>query len=290
MDAGVPIKAPVAGIAMGLVKEGDRVAVLTDIQGMEDHLGDMDFKVAGTRKGVTALQMDIKIKGIDREILDQALQQAREARMEILDHMAKTLPKPRKELSPYAPKILTLRIHPDKIRDVIGPSGRVINRIIDETGVKIDIEQDGRIYIASTDPKQNEAAKKIIEDLVREVVVGEVYMGTVKRVEKYGAFRRGASRQGRLGPHFPAGLEPREQGVRRGQGGRHHHGEGDGDRRSGSDQFVPKGGSEGTVFGEIRPGKCPSHLYFSFHKKSGAIWLFFVFIKRLRLIPNPSAA
>ncbi|MEW9032727.1 MAG: polyribonucleotide nucleotidyltransferase, partial [Planifilum fimeticola] len=144
MDAGVPIKAPVAGIAMGLVKEGDRVVVLTDIQGMEDHLGDMDFKVAGTRKGVTALQMDIKIKGIDREILHQALQQAREARMELLDHMAKTLPKPRKELSPYAPKILTLRIHPDKIRDVIGPSGRVINRIIDETGVKIDIEQDGR--------------------------------------------------------------------------------------------------------------------------------------------------
>ncbi|GAA5346263.1 polyribonucleotide nucleotidyltransferase [Planifilum fimeticola] len=188
MDAGVPIKAPVAGIAMGLVKEGDRVVVLTDIQGMEDHLGDMDFKVAGTRKGVTALQMDIKIKGIDREILHQALQQAREARMELLDHMAKTLPKPRKELSPYAPKILTLRIHPDKIRDVIGPSGRVINRIIDETGVKIDIEQDGRIYIASTDPKQNEAAKKIIEDLVREVVVGEVYVGTVKRVEKYGAF------------------------------------------------------------------------------------------------------
>lgn len=188
MDAGVPIKAPVAGIAMGLVKEGERVVVLTDIQGMEDHLGDMDFKVAGTRKGVTALQMDIKIAGIDKNILDQALKQAREARMTILDHMAETLPAPRKELSPYAPKILTLRIHPDKIRDVIGPSGRVINRIIDETGVKIDIEQDGRIYIASTDPKQNEAAKKIIEDLVREVVVGEVYVGTVKRVEKYGAF------------------------------------------------------------------------------------------------------
>jgi polyribonucleotide nucleotidyltransferase len=188
MDAGVPIKAPVAGIAMGLVKEGDRVVVLTDIQGMEDHLGDMDFKVAGTRKGVTALQMDIKIEGIDKRILGQALQQAKEARMVILDHMAKTLPRPRKELSPYAPKILTLRIDPEKIRDVIGPSGRVINRIIDETGVKIDIEQDGRIYIASTDPKQNEAAKKIIEDLVREVVVGETYVGTVKRVEKYGAF------------------------------------------------------------------------------------------------------
>ncbi|BCU82049.1 polyribonucleotide nucleotidyltransferase [Polycladomyces abyssicola] len=188
MDAGVPIKAPVAGIAMGLVKEGDRVAVLTDIQGMEDHLGDMDFKVAGTRKGVTALQMDIKIKGIDRDILKAALEQARKARMTILDNMAQAIAEPRQELSPYAPKILTMRIHPDKIRDVIGPSGRVINRIIDETGVKIDIEQDGRIYIASTDPKQNEAAKKIIEDLVREVEVGETYLGTVKRVEKYGAF------------------------------------------------------------------------------------------------------
>ncbi|MBN2909375.1 polyribonucleotide nucleotidyltransferase [Polycladomyces sp. WAk] len=188
MDAGVPIKAPVAGIAMGLVKEGDRVAVLTDIQGMEDHLGDMDFKVAGTRKGVTALQMDIKIEGINRDILKAALEQARKARMKILDNMAQAIAEPRKELSPYAPKILTMRIHPDKIRDVIGPSGRVINRIIDETGVKIDIEQDGRIYIASTDPKQNEAAKKIIEDLVREVEVGETYLGTVKRVEKYGAF------------------------------------------------------------------------------------------------------
>lgn len=188
MDAGVPIKAPVAGIAMGLVKEGDRVAVLTDIQGMEDHLGDMDFKVAGTRKGVTALQMDIKIEGINRDILKVALEQARKARMTILDNMAQAIAEPRRELSPYAPKILTMRIHPDKIRDVIGPSGRVINRIIDETGVKIDIEQDGRIYIASTDPKQNEAAKKIIEDLVREVEVGETYLGTVKRVEKYGAF------------------------------------------------------------------------------------------------------
>jgi polyribonucleotide nucleotidyltransferase len=188
MSAGVPIKAPVAGIAMGLVKEGDRVVVLTDIQGMEDHLGDMDFKVAGTRKGVTALQMDIKIEGINKEILERALDQARKARLFILDHMAKVISEPRKELSPYAPKILTLRIHPDKIRDVIGPSGRVINKIIEETGVKIDIEQDGRIYIASPDPKQNERAKQIIEDLVREVVVGETYLGKVKRVEKYGAF------------------------------------------------------------------------------------------------------
>jgi len=188
MNAGVPIKAPVAGIAMGLVKEKDKVVVLTDIQGMEDHLGDMDFKVAGTRKGVTALQMDIKIKDIDRPILERALEQARKARMVLLDNMQATIPEPRKELSPYAPKILTIRIHPDKIRDVIGPSGRVINKIIEETGVKIDIEQDGRIYIASPDVKQNERAKQIIEDLVREVVVGETYLGTVKRIEKYGAF------------------------------------------------------------------------------------------------------
>ncbi|WP_188648624.1 polyribonucleotide nucleotidyltransferase [Marinithermofilum abyssi] len=188
MDAGVPIKSPVAGIAMGLVKEGDKVQVLTDIQGMEDHLGDMDFKVAGTKKGVTALQMDIKIQGIDRTVLEEALKHAHRARMVLLENMAEAISEPRKELSPHAPKILTLRIHPDKIRDVIGPSGRVINKIIDETGVKIDIEQDGRVYIASPDPAQNEKAKKIIEDLVREVAVGEIYTGTVKRVEKYGAF------------------------------------------------------------------------------------------------------
>lgn len=188
MHAGVPIKSPVAGIAMGLVKEGDKVSVLTDIQGMEDHLGDMDFKVAGTREGVTALQMDIKIAGINRAILERALHQARVARMKLLDNMEETISEPSKELSPYAPKIMTMRIHPDKIRDVIGPSGRIINKIIEETGVKIDIEQDGRIYIASPQMEQNEKAKRIIEDLVREVEVGQTYLGTVKRVEKFGAF------------------------------------------------------------------------------------------------------
>lgn len=188
MHAGVPIKAPVAGIAMGLVKEGDLVSVLTDIQGMEDHLGDMDFKVAGTRKGVTALQMDIKISGIGRPILERALEQASKARITILDNMEATIKEPSKQLSEFAPKIVTMRIHPDKIRDVIGPSGRVINKIIEETGVKIDIEQDGRIYIASSDSDQNAKAKKIIEDLVREVEVGQTYLGNVKRVEKFGAF------------------------------------------------------------------------------------------------------
>ncbi len=190
MQAGVPIKAPVAGIAMGLImdKDGKNFSILTDIQGMEDHLGDMDFKVAGTAKGVTALQMDIKIEGINREILEQALAQAREGRLFILKKMLETIPEPRKELSPYAPKILTMTINPDKIRDVIGPQGRVINKIIEETGVKIDIEQDGRIYIASVNHEANLRAKQIIEDLVREVQVGQTYLGTVKRVEKYGAF------------------------------------------------------------------------------------------------------
>ncbi|MFV9509807.1 polyribonucleotide nucleotidyltransferase [Tepidibacillus sp. LV47] len=188
MHAGVPIKAPVAGIAMGLVKEGDQVAILTDIQGIEDHLGDMDFKVAGTIKGVTALQMDIKISGIDRDILQKALEQARIGRLFILEKMLETIPKPNEQLSEYAPKITSLKINPDKIRDIIGPSGRVINKIIDETGVKIDIEQDGRVYIASNDPVQNERAKKMIEDIVREVEVGQTYLGTVKRIEKFGAF------------------------------------------------------------------------------------------------------
>ncbi|RFB19016.1 polyribonucleotide nucleotidyltransferase [Bacillus sp. HNG] len=188
MDAGVPIKAPVAGIAMGLVKSGEHYTVLTDIQGMEDHLGDMDFKVAGTSKGVTALQMDIKIEGLSSEILEEALQQAKKGRMQILDSMLATLTTPRTELSKYAPKILTMAINPDKIRDVIGPSGKQINKIIDETGVKIDIEQDGTIFISSVDEAMNQKAKKIIEDIVREVEVGQMYLGKVKRIEKFGAF------------------------------------------------------------------------------------------------------
>lgn len=188
MHAGVPIKAPVAGIAMGLVKEGDNVAVLTDIQGMEDHLGDMDFKVAGTSEGVTALQMDIKISGIDREILKKALEQAKVGRMFILERMISAISEPSKELSKFAPKITTLKINPEKIRDVIGPSGRMINKIIEETGVKIDIEQDGRIFIASIDTERNEKAKKIIEDIILEVEAGQTFLGTVKRIEKFGAF------------------------------------------------------------------------------------------------------
>jgi polyribonucleotide nucleotidyltransferase len=188
MDAGVPIKAPVAGVAMGLIKDGEHFSILTDIQGMEDHLGDMDFKVAGTAAGVTAIQMDIKIDGIDRDILTQALDQAKEGRMFILSKMLETMKQPRTSLSPYAPKIISMKIHPDKIRDVIGSGGKIINKIIEETGVKIDIEQDGSVYISSTDEAANRKAQQIIEGIVKEVVVGEIYTGTVKRIEKFGCF------------------------------------------------------------------------------------------------------
>ncbi|MFN7250790.1 MAG: polyribonucleotide nucleotidyltransferase [Anaerobacillus sp.] len=188
MAAGVPIKAPVAGIAMGLIAEGEDYTVLTDIQGMEDHLGDMDFKVAGTKDGITALQMDIKISGINRAILEEALEQARQGRLHILDNMLEAISEPKEELSQYAPKILILKINPDKIRDVIGPSGKIINKIIEETGVKIDIEQDGTVFIGSINQEMNAKAKQIIEDIVREVQVGETYLGTVKRIEKFGAF------------------------------------------------------------------------------------------------------
>ncbi|NEU29326.1 polyribonucleotide nucleotidyltransferase [bacterium LRH843] len=188
MDAGVPIKAPVAGIAMGLVKNDEHVTVLTDIQGMEDALGDMDFKVAGTEDGITALQMDIKISGIDRQILEEALGQAKRGRMIILESMLQAIGESRKELSAYAPKIMTMKINADKIRDVIGPSGKMINKIIEETGVKIDIEQDGTVYISSVEMAMNEKARSIIEDIVREVEVGQTYLGKVKRIEKFGAF------------------------------------------------------------------------------------------------------
>lgn len=188
MDAGVPIKAPVAGIAMGLIKDGEQFSILSDIQGMEDHLGDMDFKVAGTAEGVTAIQMDIKIEGIDRAILAQALDQAREGRMHILGKMAEVMTESRSSLSKYAPKIVSMKINPDKIRDVIGSGGKIINKIIEETGVKIDIEQDGSVFIASSNEEMNQKAKQIIEGIVKEVVVGEIYLGTVKRIEKFGVF------------------------------------------------------------------------------------------------------
>ena len=190
MDAGVPIKAPVAGLAMGLVKdtESDRVAIMSDIQGMEDFLGDMDFKVAGTAKGITAIQMDIKIKGIDEHILRTALAQAREGRLYILDKMLAVLPEPRKELSPWAPKIISFTIDPEKIGDVIGKQGKVINKIIEETGVKMDIEDDGTVYIATNDSEMAEKAKSIVLSIVEDPVPGKIYEGKVVRTIEIGAF------------------------------------------------------------------------------------------------------
>ncbi|OLN27005.1 polyribonucleotide nucleotidyltransferase [Desulfosporosinus metallidurans] len=188
MDAGVPISAPVAGVAMGLIKEGDQIAILTDIQGLEDHFGDMDFKVAGTSKGVTALQMDIKIKGVSREILLRALTQAKAGRLFILDKMLAVMEKPRPQLSSYAPRIITASIHPDKIRDVIGPGGKTIKKIIEETGVKIDIEDDGRVFISSVNGDGGDQALKIIQSLTQDVEVGKIYKGKVMRVMDFGAF------------------------------------------------------------------------------------------------------
>ncbi|BEU87561.1 polyribonucleotide nucleotidyltransferase [Selenomonas sp. TAMA-11512] len=188
MNAGVPIKRPVSGVAMGLVKDGDQYTILTDIQGMEDALGDMDFKVAGTEKGVTAIQMDIKIAGITREILTSALLQAKRGRAFILGKMLEVISEPAAELSPYAPRVMTMKIHVDKIRDVIGSGGKTIKKIIDETGVQIDIEEDGTIFIVSPDVASAKKAEQIISDLVRDVEVGEVYKGRVTRLMNFGAF------------------------------------------------------------------------------------------------------
>ncbi|MGE5579180.1 MAG: polyribonucleotide nucleotidyltransferase [Bacillota bacterium] len=188
MDAGVPIKAPVAGIAMGLIKGEDKTEVLTDIQGMEDALGDMDFKVAGTETGVTALQMDMKIAGTDRAVLSEALARAKKARLFILQKIKEAIPAPRENLSQYAPRILVVTIDPEKIRDVIGPGGKTINKITAETGVKIDIEQDGRVFIAAPDMESGERAKEIVENLTRDVEVGKTYTGKVTRLASFGAF------------------------------------------------------------------------------------------------------
>lgn len=188
MDAGVPIKAPVAGIAMGLIEENGVIKILTDIQGLEDHFGDMDFKVAGTREGITAIQMDIKVEGIKKEILEVALERAKVARFEILDHLATTIEKPRAELSKYAPIIHMISIDPERIGEVIGAGGKIINKIIEQTGVKIDIDDDGRISILSDNDAKAKEAIAIIEDIVKEIEVGEVYTGKVKKIVKFGAF------------------------------------------------------------------------------------------------------
>ncbi len=188
MDAGVPLKAPVAGVAMGLIKEGDKFAVLTDILGDEDHLGDMDFKVAGTAQGITALQMDIKIDGITREIMQAALAQAHDGRLHILDKMNAVIAKPRAEMSEWAPRIITMKINPEKIRDVIGKGGSVIRALTEETGTSIDIEDDGTVKIASVDKSAGEAARKRIEDITADVEVGRIYEGKVVKLMDFGAF------------------------------------------------------------------------------------------------------
>jgi polyribonucleotide nucleotidyltransferase len=188
MAAGVPIKKAVAGIAMGLIADNGKFGILTDIQGLEDHYGDMDFKVAGTRDGVTALQMDNKAGGITREILTQALEQAKNGRMQILDIMDAAIPAPRVDLSPTAPKIITINIDPEKIRDVIGPGGKVIRSIVQRTGAKIDVDDTGRVYVAAVNDDSAQAAVKIINDLVREVKAGETFVGTATRMMNFGVF------------------------------------------------------------------------------------------------------
>jgi polyribonucleotide nucleotidyltransferase len=188
MDAGVPIKAPVAGVAMGLIKEEKGFAVLTDILGDEDHLGDMDFKVAGTATGITALQMDIKIQGITKEIMQQALAQAKDGRLHILGKMNEIISKPRSDMSEWAPRIVVIKIDPEKIRDVIGKGGVVVRGIQEETGTTIEIEDDGTIKIASVDKAQGEAARKRIEDITADVEVGRIYEGKVVKLMDFGAF------------------------------------------------------------------------------------------------------
>jgi polyribonucleotide nucleotidyltransferase len=188
MDAGVPLKAPVAGVAMGLVMEGNKYAILTDIAGAEDHYGDMDFKVTGTREGITALQMDIKIGGINAMIMAEALDQAKKGRLHILDVMEKTIAEPREDIAPYAPRIIQIKINPDKIRDVIGPGGKMIRSIVEETGAKIDVEDDGTISIASADGAAAQAAIDKIRGLTAEAEIGQTYLGTVSRIVDFGAF------------------------------------------------------------------------------------------------------
>jgi polyribonucleotide nucleotidyltransferase len=188
MDAGAPITDACAGIAMGLIKEGDDIAILSDILGDEDHLGDMDFKVAGTAKGITAIQMDIKIKGVSREVLTEALEQARVGRLHILEVMNAALSKPRAEMSAYAPRITTFRIKPDRIRDVIGPGGKIIKDIVARTGCQVNIEDDGLVSVSSTDGEASRRAIKMIKDLTQEAEIGKLYLGNVRNITDFGAF------------------------------------------------------------------------------------------------------
>ncbi|MFQ6671705.1 MAG: polyribonucleotide nucleotidyltransferase, partial [Candidatus Tectimicrobiota bacterium] len=188
MDSGVPLGSPCAGIAMGLIQDDGRFFILSDITGLEDQLGDMDFKVAGTAQGITAIQMDIKCQGVDRHILSQALDQARQGRLYILEKMNEILPKARPDLSPYAPRIITIQIKPERIRDVIGPGGKVIRSIVEKTGAMIDVEDDGTIHVASSDEEAAKAAIEFIRELTQEPEIGKIYVGTVKKITDFGAF------------------------------------------------------------------------------------------------------
>jgi polyribonucleotide nucleotidyltransferase len=188
MDAGVPITASVAGIAMGLIQEGSEVAILSDILGLEDHLGDMDFKVAGTTAGITAIQMDIKTTGVSHEIMGQALEQACQGRLYILQVMQDILQTPRQETSTYAPRIITIKVHRDKVREVIGPGGKTIRGIIEATGVTIDVEDDGTVVVASANEDSAQEAVRMIRDLTQEAEIGQIYLGTVRKIMDFGAF------------------------------------------------------------------------------------------------------
>ena len=260
MDAGVPMKAHVAGIAMGLIKDGNRFAVLTDILGDEDHLGDMDFKVAGTTNGITALQMDIKIQGITREIMQVALAQAKEARMHILGKMQEALGQAKTEVSNFAPRLFTMKINPEKIRDVIGKGGSVIRALTDETGCQINIEEDGTITIASTDPAKAEDAKKRIEQITAEVEIGKVYEGPITKILDFGALVNLLPGQGWPAAHQPdrprAGRESHRLPERRPDRPR----EGARDRREGTRQAVDEGlaGSAGRHGAARRPPAAPA--------------------------------
>jgi polyribonucleotide nucleotidyltransferase len=207
MDAGVPLRKHVAGVAMGLILKDGESAVLSDIQGLEDALGEMDFKVAGTLDGITAVQMDIKVEGISLETMRQAMEQARRGRLFIIEKLKEAIDAPRRALSRYAPRMFVLEVHPDKIKDLIGPGGKVINKIVADTGVKIDIESDGRVFIASPDAQAGERAKRMVEDIARDVEVGEVYTGVVRRIMNFGAFvqilpgKEGLVHISQLAPH-----------------------------------------------------------------------------------------
>jgi polyribonucleotide nucleotidyltransferase len=249
MDAGVPIKAPVAGIAMGLVKEGQRIAILSDILGDEDHLGDMDFKVCGTRDGITSIQMDIKITGLTTEIMSRALEQARRGRLHILGEMLKAIDAPRKEISPYAPRITTIMIRPEFIKNVIGPGGKVIKDIIARTGATINIEDSGRVDIASNNSEAVQQAISMIQALTREAEVGKIYLGTVRRVRRL----RGAVPRNRWAhPHLRAVGQAGEERLRRPQGGRRGDGEGHQHRSDREDPSLSQGGP-----GRAGRGGCP---------------------------------